>query len=239
LGISLASNAIVMLMTQDAVPGNKELLTKLALAFADPMVAGAYARQVARPEADVLTTRNLVHAPTGRTLTEVRSLPVERGWDELHPWERFHLCNFDNVCSAVRKSVWRDIPFDKADFGEDIIWSQKAIRSGKKLVYVGETFVVHSHDRPIRYDYRRTYLTHRLLYKQYKMQTVPSLLLALIHTLRTAVADMRYARAHERSRRRKILLLLSIPILALTGVFGQYFGARDERLGQGKSYKDI
>lgn len=238
-GIGLARHEIVVLMTQDATPGDPCLLANLAHAFNDPTVGGAYARQVARPEADCLTRRNLEMAFTGRLTSEIRSLPAAETFESLSPFERYALCNFDNVCSAVRRSAWQAIPFGKVSFAEDIVWSRRALLAGWKIAYVAESYVIHSHDRPLRYQYQRTYLTHRKLHEEYGLTTVPTLRYALYAIYCTIRSDWRHAWHHEPSRRRRFPLLLQIPLLACASVLGQYVGAHDEQQGRGRSYAGI
>lgn len=239
LGIGMTHHECVVLMTQDATPGDPFLLANLARAFDDPSVGGAYVRQVARPAADCLTRRNLEMAFTGRRASEIRALTSAQQFESLSPFERYALCNFDNVCSALRRSTWQDIPFGKVDFAEDIVWSRRALLAGWKLAYVADSHVVHSHDRPLRYHYRRTYLTHRKLHEEYRLTTVPTLRFAWYAIYCTIRADWQHAWHHEPSRRRRLPLLLQIPLLACTSVFGQYAGARDESRGRGRGYGGI
>lgn len=70
LGLREVRSDLAVLMTQDALPGDPWMLARLAQAFEDEQVGGAYVRQVARPEADVLTRRNLELALTGRLQSE-------------------------------------------------------------------------------------------------------------------------------------------------------------------------
>lgn len=239
MGLREARCDIAVLMTQDATPGDSSLLWRLAAVFDDPTVGGAYARQVARPEADVLTQRNLLLALTGRLTSEVRSLGTPDAWSALSPFDRYKLCNFDNVCSAVRRSAWETIPFGKVAFAEDIVWSRRALCAGWKIAYVAESHVIHSHERPLRYDFQRTYLTHRKLFEEYGLALVPTLNVALAGITASIRQDWSHVRAHERSRRRKLKLLLKVPFLSIACVLGQYVGARDERLGNGKDVSGI
>lgn len=238
-GIALAKQDVVVLMTQDATPESPYLLQHLVAAFDDPKVGGAYARQIPRPDADVLTKRNLGLAMTGRLVSEVRSLPNLAAWQNMQPYERFALCNFDNVCSALRKQAWESIHFGEVAFAEDIEWSRKALEAGWHLAYVAEACVIHSHDRPLRYDFQRTYLTHRKLYEQYQFSTVPTLLRALGGIYYTFRADWHHIRCTEPSRKRKLKWLCVLPFLTIACVMGQYIGARDERRGKGKDIAGI
>lgn len=239
LGLRHARADVAVLMTQDATAGDHMMLANLAAAFDDPGVGGAYVRQIARPDADVLTRRNLILALTGRLESEVRALSSLDEWAQMEPFERYRLCNFDNVCSAIRRQTWESIPFGKVAFAEDIVWSRRALMAGWKIAYVAESHVVHSHDRSLRYDYRRTYLTHRKLYEEYGLVLVPTFGAAMNGVFASIGEDWRYIRAHERSRRRKLKMLLKLPFLSIACVVGQYMGARHERLGKGRDIRGI
>ena len=239
LGISKASTDVVVLMTQDAVPGSNHLLSDIAAAFEDPQVGGCYVRQVARPEHDVIIHRNLAWSLTGRTHNEVRQIGGPADLAAMSPTERYTMCNFDNVCSALRKRAWEAIPFGRVDFAEDIEWSRKALSAGWKIAYLGETHVVHSHDRPLSYSYRRSYVTHRKLFQEYGMMTIPSARIAIKSMIRSTIADMLYAARHQRGVAEKLRLILTAPLLNATSILGQFLGARDERRGQGKHFKGI
>lgn len=239
LGIGLADAGVVVLMTQDAVPGDALLLQRMAQAFDDPAVGGCYVRQVARPEHDVLIHRNLDWSLTGRRVSEVRQLAHPGALDGMSPVERYTMCNFDNVCSALRKSAWETLHFGRVDFAEDIEWSKKALIAGWKIAYVAESHVVHSHDRPLSYSYRRSYVTHRKLFAEYGMMTIPSPQVAVKSTLRSVMSDSLYVLRHQPGLGRKLSLLLQIPLLNATSILGQYLGARDERKGRGRQFAGI
>ena len=79
----------------------------------------------------------------------------------MHPFERYRLIAFDDVASCVRKSVMRDIPFEKRQFGEDIAWAKQALLAGWKIVNDPGAVVIHSHNSPVLYEFRRVFLDHQ------------------------------------------------------------------------------
>lgn len=239
LGISCSRGDIVVLMTQDAVPGNESLLRHLVEPFEDPQVAGAYARQVPRPEADILTKRNLNGAATGQTCPEVRWIANRAKYEALSPMERYLFCSFDNVCSAVRRIAWEQIAFPPADFGEDIRWSKCILEAGWKIAYQPLAEVVHSHRRAIGYEYKRTYLCHRTLYDLFGLSAIPSLAHAVRCTCLSLARDSTYVLKHETSAVRAAGLLLKLPALSVATTFAQYRGARDARRRRARTYREI
>ena len=129
-GISLAASENVILLVQDAVPHNADLLRNLVAALKEPGVAAAYARQIPQANADILTKRNLNGWLTGRSMREVRILKSADDYDNFPPLEKYYFCNFDNVCSAIRKPVWEKMKFGTVNFGEDIDWAERVLKAG-------------------------------------------------------------------------------------------------------------
>ena len=232
--ITHASGDIVVLMTQDAVPADEFLLDALITPFFDPAVAGVYARQSPRENADVLTKRNLNNWLTGRLNSEVCFIQNPADFAALSPMEQYMTCNFDNVCSAIRKSVWREIPFRSNLFGEDIEWSKRALEAGRKITYEPRAHVIHSHDRPLSYVYRRTYMCHRKLYELFGLRTVPSKKAVIRSIACQTFSDWKYVSSCALALSEKVRMFLKIPFLAVAGVLGQYRGARDEVSGTGR-----
>ena len=225
--IGKASSNIIVLTVQDATPLDVQMLEKLLSALEDPEVAGAYARQIPQPDADAITKRNLNTWLTGRTVREVRALPDPAAYDTWPPMERYLASNFDNVCSAIRKSEWEVHPFGRVDFGEDIQWAQSALKRGRRIVYEPTAAVVHSHDRPIAYEYKRTYVCHRKLNQLFGLHMVPTLGRAVQGWLHMMISDMGYTMRAKVPLATKIKLLAKLPALTAMQILGQYQGAKD------------
>ena len=225
--IGKASSNIIVLTVQDATPLDVQMLEKLLSALEDPEVAGAYARQIPQPDADAITKRNLNTWLTGRTVREVRALPDPAAYDTWPPMERYLASNFDNVCSAIRKSEWEVRPFGRVDFGEDIEWAQSALIRGRRIVYEPTAAVVHSHDRPIAYEYKRTYVCHRKLNQLFGLHMVPTLGRAVQGWLHMMISDMGYTMRAKVPLATKIKLLAKLPALTAMQILGQYQGAKD------------
>ncbi|HEY9302003.1 MAG TPA: glycosyltransferase [Phormidium sp.] len=240
LGISLAKGEVIVLMTQDAVPANSFLISKLVEGFSKAEhVGGVYARQIPRPEADVLTKRNLNSWLTGRTDLEVREWIGERAYSAMTPMEKYIFCNFDNVCAAITREAWQEVPFNVSNFGEDIEWCLGALKRSWKIVYQPEAAVIHSHDRPIAYEYKRTYVCHRKLYALFYLVCIPTWRQVLRSLFSATMDDCFYVLFHEKDFREKIKLLLKVPALNIASVLGQYRGARDESQKRGKTFREV
>ena len=225
-GIENSSGEIIVLLSQDAIPGDASLIHNFVAAFDDERVAGAYGRQLPREEADLITKRNLKNWFTGRDQKEVRWIDDWSKYNAQSPMERYFFCNFDNVCSAVRRSVWQDVQFHASDFGEDIDWAQRVLELGWKIAYIPAAHVIHSHARSIQYEFLRNRLCHRTLYRQFGIAAVPSLKLVAIAALVTTWSDWKYVLRQKIHPWELIKTVISIPLLNLASVYGQYKGLR-------------
>lgn len=238
-GISLASSEYVILTVQDAVPVNSNLLQALLSALEDEAVAGVYAQQMPQPDADVLTKRNLNAWLTGRIEREVRFIPYDGWYEALSPMEKHLFCNFDNVCSAIKKSVWQQQHFGHINFGEDIDWAERVLRQGYHIVYEPEAAVIHSHNRPMSYEYKRTYICHLKLYALFGLHLVPNIRGMWRSWLYASITDMLYIFRNEKRLMPKIQLLFKAPILNLLSLIGQYQAIQNEIKGVSNSVKGV
>jgi hypothetical protein len=101
-------------------------------------------------------------------------------------------------------------------------------------LYQPAAFVIHSHDRSISYEYKRTYMCHRKLYELFGLSTVPTIKHVALSTYRSVRQDLSHILAHERHPREILRWLVKIPLLSFSSVYGQYRGAKDERLRRGR-----
>lgn len=237
--IALARAPIVILMTQDAVPADEHLVRSLHACFNDDHVAGAYARQIPRKQADVLTSRNVNNHLTGRAGLVVQHVAAPDALARLAPLERYVACNFDNVCSAVRRSVWENTRFGRCDFGEDLLWAKRVLEAGWKILYQPAAAVIHSHDRSLRYEYQRTYMCHRKLFELFEVATIPAARYVPRCLVTGIVQDSVYVIKNESRFRQRLRLLMRIPAMSVASVFGQYRGARDQRLARGRKHAGV
>jgi rhamnosyltransferase len=229
LAIEHVAGEVVVLLSQDAVPGSPQMIRNLVKRFSEPAIAGVYGRQVPRSDADVLTRRNLNGWLTGRKEPIITSFNDIKDYESLLPMRKYMLVNFDNVCAAIRKSVWQDFRFRQSEFAEDLDWSQRVLKAGWKIAYEPAAFVVHSHRRSLSYEYKRTYLCHRKLYKLFGLHTVPSWAYVLTSVPRGTLTDWSYVWRNEGAFLKRVGLLAKTPLLNLISVYAQYAGARDEK----------
>jgi len=141
-GVARAETELVAFVNSDAILIGRNVLRRLAEAvLADDRRAGAFARQIVRPEAKAMTRVDYHVAFDNREQLGARA----EAWMSL-------------VCSMVRKAAVEEVPFDEAlTFAEDAVWSQTMIDRGWRTAYVPEAIVEHSHDYTWEQRYRRTF----------------------------------------------------------------------------------
>jgi len=160
LGAREATGAIIVLMTQDAMPADRHWLAALLAPLADPwsptappeagkpQVAAVYSRQVPRPDAPPTEKFFLqYHFPPGPPLRRVR--PAGRSLTLADVF-------FSNVSAAVRREVLLRYPFDEAlIMSEDQQFARDLILAGYTIVYQPASVVVHSHRYSLGTAFRR------------------------------------------------------------------------------------
>jgi rhamnosyltransferase len=222
LGVGHARGELVVLLVQDALPASDGWLAALtAPLFNDERVAGTFARQMPRPEAGAITGDYLSRWVAASEVPRTSVITDRDEFDALDPSERFLRCVFDNVCSCIRRSIWLRHPFPATPIGEDLEWARDVLLAGYRLEYVPAAAVIHSHDRPAIYEFRRTCVLHRRLYELFGLRTIPTLPL-LIRAVASSWS------AHFRCRKASAAAPFNSAhaiALAFAWPLGQYLGA--------------
>jgi rhamnosyltransferase len=222
LGVGRASGRFVVLTVQDARPVTRDWLTHLLAPLRrDDRVAGVFARQVPHPDASVVARAQLSRWEASQPTARVVTLDPET-FARLAPADRLRQCAFDNVCSAVRRTVWEASPFRETPIAEDLEWSRNVLLAGHAIAYAPEAVVEHSHDRGARYELARTWALHQQLQRLFGLRSVPT-----IGALALSVAST--ARAH-----RQLVAEAGVPVgsadwrraigLGLAWPLGQFLG---------------
>lgn len=173
LGIREARGEIVVLATQDARPADELWMQRLVDCFADPRVAGAYSRQIPRPDANPFIRDRLGGWAATTEALRVQSVENRAEFEALPPLEKLARVAFDNVSSSVRRRVALEIPFRDRRFGEDLDWAHRVLLAGYRIVYEPRSRVIHSHNHSMWYEFKRVYLDHQNLHRMFGVQTIP------------------------------------------------------------------
>jgi rhamnosyltransferase len=168
LGIAATKGEICILLVQDAVPAGADWLTEMILPFEDEQVAGVTGAQLPRADADLMARWDIEYSK--RLLGERFRVQQVDDWCvflRASLPERLQMAAFNNVCSAVRRACWEEVPFRRLPFAEDLDWSVRVLERGFRIAYNPGARVIHSHNRSASYDLRRHYVAWK---------TVPELL---------------------------------------------------------------
>ena len=157
-GIQAASGEIVLLTVQDAVPAADDWLARVVAHFADPSVAGVSTRQIPPPEGPLELRIKAALDLKESSAPQRVSLAGHPDYANYTPAQRLELYRFDDVCSALRKSVWEKIPFGDCRYAEDYQWARRALEAGHALIRDPLAPVIHAHRRRFWYEFRRAVL---------------------------------------------------------------------------------
>jgi len=138
--IKRCSGEIIVFNNADCVPENEFWLEKLIAPLNDETIAATFSRQIAKDSVNRLVQKD-----------------CERSFgdgEEHKKWKHF----FSLASSAVRRDLITEFPFDATiTYSEDIDWSYKMKKRGKKVYYVKESIVEHRHDYTIKSVYKRAF----------------------------------------------------------------------------------
>ena len=143
---------IAIFLTQDAILGDPGSLNNLINAFQDPEVSAAYGRQLPHKDAKPLGAHaRQFNYGSVSSLRSLASVP-ELG---------FKTCFISNSFAAYRVKDLQAVGGFPSDviLGEDTCVAAKLILSGKKVAYVADACVYHSHDYTILEESRRYFDT--------------------------------------------------------------------------------
>ncbi|MEW6754360.1 MAG: glycosyltransferase, partial [Candidatus Latescibacterota bacterium] len=131
---------VVVFLNSDCTPVNEHWLGELLAGLAGTRTAAVFGRQVPRPGCHPLLARD-----TEDTFGD----GVRHG--------RWRHC-FSMASSAIRRSVWEEMPFDEElQYSEDIDWTWRARQRGYAVRYAPRSAVYHSHNYSLTQLYRRQY----------------------------------------------------------------------------------
>ncbi len=227
-----ARGRIVALLTQDAEPYDSGWLQRLVDNFDDPDVAGAFCHQLPRDDCNPFQMDRLQGWTHGEGEPERKRLNNPDLWDSMHPFDRYRLIAFDDVASCVRKDVMDDLPFEKRQFGEDVTWGRQAILAGHTLVMDPCAVVIHSHNNPVWYEFKRVYLDHQNLNDLVGLRTIPNLWLVAKFSVKAWVHLSGVVLRDPRGWGYRAWWLLKTPLYGFTQNLAQYLGARSSMAGR-------
>ncbi len=187
----LPSNTeLVVFMTQDALLANSDALPVLLSAFDDPSIACAFGRQLPHMDATPIAAhaRLFNYPATSRTLSMADQ-----------PQFGIKTCFFSNSFAAYRLAdllAAGGFPSDVI-LGEDMSVAARVLIEGKRVAYVAEACVSHSHNYTLRQEFCRYFDTGIFHARSsWLLQTFGE---ARGEGLRFLLSEMKYLWRHEPS----------------------------------------
>lgn len=147
----LSDAEIMVFMTQDAVPADRNLIENLVKALEkEKMIAAAYARQLPNEMCSFVEryTRSFNYPEKSYIRTQ-RDL-------SLYGIKTF-FCS--NVCAAYKKEIYQKLGgfVRKAIFNEDMIYAGRLIQEGYAVAYAADAKVIHSHNYSCMQQFHRNF----------------------------------------------------------------------------------
>ncbi len=164
-GVSYCCSDIVMFMTQDALPLDRNLTSVLLEAFEDEKCGAAYARQIPRKEHGLIEmyTRTFNYPERDR----------RQNLDTLGEYGiKTYFCS--DACAAYRRDLYYELGgFEQpCIFNEDMLLSYRMVSAGYSIVYCSQAHVLHSHRYSGLQQFRRNFdlgvsqAQHREIFEQ-------------------------------------------------------------------------
>ena len=142
---------IMIFMTQDALPADRNLVQNLTDALlADEQIGAAYARQLPNSECSFVEryTRSFNYPETSCVKTKA-DLPKYG--------VKTYFCS--NVCAAYKKEIFEKLGgfVERTIFNEDMIYAGNLIQAGYGIAYAAEAKVIHSHNYSCMQQFHRNF----------------------------------------------------------------------------------
>ena len=147
----LSDADVMIFMTQDAMPADRELLAELLKALEqDENIAAAYARQLPNAECSFVEryTRAFNYPDTSLVKTKA-------------DLDKYGIKTFfcSNVCAAYKKDIYQKQGgfVRRTIFNEDMIYAGGLIQAGYGIAYAAEAKVIHSHNYNCMQQFHRNF----------------------------------------------------------------------------------
>ena len=179
----LARAERIVFLSQDCEPRDADTLATLARVLDDARTAGAFARLLPRPDDDPLTARTVLdHVDASEA-----SWVGEPGAADVR---------FNDVASAVRRSVLLEIPFPDVAFGEDVAWARAVLARGLRVRFEPRAVVWHAHRYTPAQAFERYRIDAAFQREQFGRRVRPDVLSVAKGIAHELARDLRYMARH-------------------------------------------
>lgn len=147
----LSDADVMIFMTQDAMPANRELLAELLKALEqDENIAAAYARQLPNAECSFVERYTRAFNYPDRSVVKTKEDMDQYG-------VKTFFCS--NVCAAYKKDIYQKQGgfVRRTIFNEDMIYAGGLIQAGYGIAYAAEAKVIHSHNYNCMQQFHRNF----------------------------------------------------------------------------------
>lgn len=138
-GVSLSKTPYFIMMTDDAVPADKDLIARLLAPFEDEKTGMSYARQLPAQDCGVI-----------ESYTRSFNYPDHSKVKSSEDLGRMGIKAFfaSNVCAAYKRELFDQLGgfTEHTVFNEDMIYARGLINAGYQIAYAAGARVVHSHN---------------------------------------------------------------------------------------------
>ena len=164
----LSDADVMIFMTQDAMPADRELLAELLKALEqDENIAAAYARQLPNAECSFV-----------ERYTRAFNYPDRSAVKTKKDMDQYGIKTFfcSNVCAAYKKDIYQKQGgfVRRTIFNEDMIYAGGLIQAGYGIAYAAEAKVIHSHNYNCMQQFHRNFdlgvsqAEHPEIFKEYR-----------------------------------------------------------------------
>lgn len=139
IGFALTTAPLIVSLSAHALPADGRWLERLIAPFEDPDVVATYGRQLPHADVDPFRRRQILDY-----------------WGSEPRVDAAGGVRLSNANGAVRRKAWEGQHWDETlSASEDRLWGEGQVKLGRRIVYVPEAAVYHSHTEGARAVYRR------------------------------------------------------------------------------------
>lgn len=152
LGATNATGEYLLFMTQDALPDRADWIIRMLQPCLVSNAAAVSCYETPKEDADLLshiTVWNWKNVMSGG-VDKLTSLPEDTSYDSLRRSAQLS----DNAC-LVKRSIFMELGGHRGAYAEDLDLGIRLLRAGYRLGILSSVCVVHSHNRPALYNFKR------------------------------------------------------------------------------------
>lgn len=228
--VANSSGEFIAMITQDAIPLNKNWLAEMVLAIEqDSNIAGVFGRHVAHTDASLFTRNELDQHFLGFLSKPVVELDNQARYEKDEGYRQY-LYFFSDNNALIRRTIWEKIPYPEVDFAEDQAWARLIIEAGYRKAYTHHGVVAHSHNYGLLERLQRSFDEGYALQRLFGYGGETGFLNALKSFLAITRRDINLALKEGFYSKVDKKTLFRMPLDNLMRMLGAYLGAHGERL---------